>query len=242
MQLVQLLSLILDQAGTAIAAYASEVWSMLTAILVDSYHEVAMLGCKVSQQLAGGRPLCRTLQQHQSAQVSNFFSAAAWCYWWLERVVQEWVRFYSVKHPEWDASYFAGLISQTCAYGAVLCCTVMLSCREPGAAVGSHQQGSGSSAAAAHDPQALPCAHCGSTGHQGHGASGGWRMPQRNQDGFKMPLISERRSWIQMQLLNSFATQHPLGYWAGVCRGCGPTQHDQPQTACVSALCRVRTR
>lgn len=54
MQLVQLLSLILDQAGTAIAAYASEVWAMLTAILVDSYHEVAMLGCKVSQQLAGG--------------------------------------------------------------------------------------------------------------------------------------------------------------------------------------------
>lgn len=54
MQLVQLLSLILDQAGTAIAAYASEVWAMLTAILVDIYHEVAMLGCKVSQQLAGG--------------------------------------------------------------------------------------------------------------------------------------------------------------------------------------------
>lgn len=51
--LVQLLSVILDQAGTAIAAYASEVWSMLSAALADSYHEVAMQGCKVAQQLAG---------------------------------------------------------------------------------------------------------------------------------------------------------------------------------------------
>eukprot|EP00878_Enallax_costatus_P028908 GHUV01031271.1.p3 GENE.GHUV01031271.1~~GHUV01031271.1.p3 ORF type:complete len:128 (+),score=36.39 GHUV01031271.1:792-1175(+) len=51
--LVQLLSIILDQAGTAIAAYASEVWSMLSAALADRYHEVAMQGCKVAQQLAG---------------------------------------------------------------------------------------------------------------------------------------------------------------------------------------------
>lgn len=53
LKLVQLLSLVMDHAGTAIAAYASEVWAMLAAILVDSFHEVAMLGCKVSQQLAG---------------------------------------------------------------------------------------------------------------------------------------------------------------------------------------------
>jgi hypothetical protein len=53
LQLVQLLALILDQAGSAIAAYASEVWSMLTALLVDSFPEVAVQGCRVSQQLAG---------------------------------------------------------------------------------------------------------------------------------------------------------------------------------------------
>lgn len=54
LKLVELLSMIMEQAGTAIAAYASEVWAMLTAILVDSFHEVAVLGCQVSQQLAGG--------------------------------------------------------------------------------------------------------------------------------------------------------------------------------------------
>lgn len=53
LQLVQLLALIMDQAGPAIAAYASEVWSMLTALLVDKFHEVAVQGCRVSQQLAG---------------------------------------------------------------------------------------------------------------------------------------------------------------------------------------------
>jgi hypothetical protein len=53
LKLVQLLVLVMDQAGSAIAAYASEVWSMLTAVLVDSFHEVSMQGCKVAQQLAG---------------------------------------------------------------------------------------------------------------------------------------------------------------------------------------------
>lgn len=53
LKLVQLLTLIMDQAGSAIAAYASEVWSMLTALLVDSFHEVAVLGCTASEQLAG---------------------------------------------------------------------------------------------------------------------------------------------------------------------------------------------
>lgn len=57
LQLVQLLSLIMDQAGSAIAAYASEVWSMLTVLLVDNFHEVAVQGCRVSQQLAGEAPL-----------------------------------------------------------------------------------------------------------------------------------------------------------------------------------------
>jgi hypothetical protein len=80
MQLVQLLSLILDQAGTAIAAYASEVWAMLTAILVDSFHEVAMLGCKVSQQLAGVRRLCRGLQKYQPAPAPRVLFAVACCY------------------------------------------------------------------------------------------------------------------------------------------------------------------
>lgn len=52
--LVQLLSIVLGQAGSAVAAYASEVWSMLSAALADNHHEVAMQGCKVAQQLAGG--------------------------------------------------------------------------------------------------------------------------------------------------------------------------------------------
>lgn len=54
---MQLLSLIMDQAGSAIAAFASEVWTMLTAVLGDPFHEVAIQGCRVSQQLAGGRHL-----------------------------------------------------------------------------------------------------------------------------------------------------------------------------------------
>jgi hypothetical protein len=53
LKLVQLLVLIMDQAGSAIAAYASEVWSMVTAVLSDSFHEVSMQGCKVAQRLAG---------------------------------------------------------------------------------------------------------------------------------------------------------------------------------------------
>lgn len=61
MRLVQLLSTTMDQAGSAIAAYASEVWAMLIATLADSFHEVAMQACKVSQQLAGRLGDCMTL-------------------------------------------------------------------------------------------------------------------------------------------------------------------------------------
>lgn len=51
--LLQLLSLIQDLAGSAVAAYASEVWSMLSSGLADSYHEAAVQGCKAVQQFAG---------------------------------------------------------------------------------------------------------------------------------------------------------------------------------------------
>lgn len=53
LQLVRLLTLLLEQAGAAIAAYASEVWSILTAVLKDSYHSVSMQGCYLAQQMAG---------------------------------------------------------------------------------------------------------------------------------------------------------------------------------------------
>lgn len=73
LQLVQLLSLIMDQAGSAIAAYASEVWSMLTALLVDTFHEVAVQGCWVSQQLAGEAP-CQS--DNPSARWPWYFGSA----------------------------------------------------------------------------------------------------------------------------------------------------------------------
>jgi hypothetical protein len=56
--LLQLLSLILEQAGAAVAAYASEVWSILMAALADSFHEVTMQACAASQQLAGAACGC----------------------------------------------------------------------------------------------------------------------------------------------------------------------------------------
>jgi hypothetical protein len=51
--LLQLLDVILQQAGTAVAAYASEVWSVLSAGLSDPYHEAAEQACRTVQQLAG---------------------------------------------------------------------------------------------------------------------------------------------------------------------------------------------
>jgi hypothetical protein len=51
--LLQLLDVILQQAGTAVAAYASEVWSVLSAGLADSFHEAAEQACRTVQQLAG---------------------------------------------------------------------------------------------------------------------------------------------------------------------------------------------
>lgn len=66
--LLQLLSLLMDQAGSAIAAYASEVWSMLTAALADSFHDAAIQGCRAAQQLAG------TLQ----GRCQNFVPRAGW--------------------------------------------------------------------------------------------------------------------------------------------------------------------
>ena len=53
--MVQLLHLLLELAGSAVAAYASEVWSMLSSALADSFHEVALVGCQVAQRLAGGQ-------------------------------------------------------------------------------------------------------------------------------------------------------------------------------------------
>ncbi|WIA41829.1 hypothetical protein OEZ86_009159 [Tetradesmus obliquus] len=51
--LLQLLGVIVAQAGSAVAAYASEVWSVLSAGLADSFHEAAEQACRTVQQLAG---------------------------------------------------------------------------------------------------------------------------------------------------------------------------------------------
>ncbi|KAF8058324.1 Dnaaf5 [Scenedesmus sp. PABB004] len=50
--LARLLGALIAAAGSAVAAYASEVWSMLAAALADPYHEVALRGCAIAQQLA----------------------------------------------------------------------------------------------------------------------------------------------------------------------------------------------
>jgi hypothetical protein len=51
--LLQLLGVIVQQAGSAVAAYATEVWSILSAGLADSFHEAAEQACRTVQRLAG---------------------------------------------------------------------------------------------------------------------------------------------------------------------------------------------
>ena len=51
--LVQLLHVLVKQGGEAVAAYASEVVSMLEVTLGDSYYEVNMEACAAVESLTG---------------------------------------------------------------------------------------------------------------------------------------------------------------------------------------------